>query len=150
MTLKCYSGSRGLPDHYMIGMAGQFSGTRCVCTQELRRGWHSYSTVLRAATAVKIKIFGSVYSSGSRTANLLAIRPAVWYTEYIYRQYTVALELRIFKDFVFNYIVEKKAHEWGSNPGLPTLQSSVLTVRPSCNTPDIGSCNLFKSDSNCV
>ena len=27
--------------------------------------------------------------------------------EYIYHQYTVALGLRIFKDFVFNYIVEK-------------------------------------------
>ena len=100
------------------------------------------SPVLQNIFTLKI---GSVYSSGSRTANLLSIRPAVWYTEYIYRQYTVALEFRIFKDFVFNYIVEKKAHEWGLNPGPPTLQSSVLTVRPSCNTPGIGSCNLFKS-----
>ena len=62
-------------------------------------------------------IKGSVYSSGSRTADLLAIRPAVWYTEYIYGQYTVALELRIFKDFVFNYIVGNKSTRVGFEPG---------------------------------
>ena len=65
-----------------------------------------------------------------------------------YHQYTVVLELRIFRRLCLQLYSRKKVHQWDSNPGpptLPTLQSSALTVRPSCNTPDIGSYYVFKS-----